>query len=61
MSDSLHDPHLVFNLLIQYAILHELPFFKLFGSIGLPIIFGSHFVDYCKSSLANRSSSIVLA
>lgn len=58
---SLHDLHLVLDLLIQYPILDESPFLKLFGCIGVAIILRCHLVDHSKGPFANAAYPVVLA
>lgn len=59
MFDFLHNFHLILDLLINYAILHEVTFVELLGSIWRTIILGSDLVDRCEGSPTNDVNTSV--
>lgn len=58
---SLHDPHLVFHLLIEHAVLHKLSLVEFFGSIRPPVEFCGHLVHSCEGALADSANPVVFA
>lgn len=60
MSDLLHDSHLCFNFLIEYAILHKSAFFKFLGGKWNAIKLLRDLVYGCEGTLSNDTHSVVL-
>ena len=60
MLDLPHDVHLVFYLLIQNAVLHELPFIEFLRREGLPSEPPCDFVYGGEGAPANLADAVVL-
>ena len=60
MVESLHNPHLAVDLVVQNVILHQPTFVQFLASIDLAIIFGCEFIDGSEGTLANQPRNVIL-
>lgn len=60
MFDFLHDAHFVLNLLVQDAVLHELPLVEFFGRIRFTTEPRGHLVDGSEGASAHLAHTVVL-
>lgn len=61
MLHPLHNFHLIFHLLVEYAVLDESAFLQLFSRIRPPIIFRGHLVNHSESTFSDRPNSVIFS
>lgn len=61
MLNLLHNLHLVFHFLVEYAILDKAALVELLGGIGLAVKLGGHLVHGGKGALADLADAVVAA
>ena len=60
MPNSLHNLHLIINLLVQHAVLDKPLLVQLLGRIRVAIEFGGDLVYHCEGTLAYGAHLVVL-
>lgn len=60
MLDTLHDPHLVFDFLVENTIFYELPFVEFLGGVRQAIVLGGHLIHRGECAFPYGADTVVL-